>query len=86
MKPYSKSIIFVVNIAVMLCAIPSSAADIDGLQRNFDRPPDDSRIMMRWWWFGPAVTKPELEREMKIMKEGGHRRSRSANDLSAIAG
>lgn len=26
---------------------------------------------MRWWWFGPAVTKPELEREMRLMKEGG---------------
>jgi len=41
------------------------------LQRDFDQPPDDSRIMMRWWWFGPAVTKPELEREMKLMKDGG---------------
>ena len=38
---------------------------------SFERPPDDSRIMMRWWWFGPAVTKPELEREMRLMKEGG---------------
>ena len=27
--------------------------------------------MMRWWWFGPAVTKPELEREMRLMKQGG---------------
>ena len=27
--------------------------------------------MMRWWWFGPAVTEPELEREMRLMKEGG---------------
>jgi len=26
---------------------------------------------MRWWWFGPAVTKAELEREMRLMKEGG---------------
>src|SRR6202034_151976 len=23
------------------------------------------------WWFGSAVTKPELEREMKMMKAGG---------------
>src|SRR5678810_1006156 len=45
-----------------------SAAD---LQRQFQSPPDDSRIMMRWWWFGPAVTKPELEREMRLMKEAG---------------
>ena len=27
--------------------------------------------MMRWWWFGPAVEKPELERELRAMKEGG---------------
>src|SRR6476646_10353825 len=41
------------------------------LKRAFEHPPDDARIMMRWWWFGPAVTKPELEREMTLMKEGG---------------
>jgi hypothetical protein len=44
---------------------------IDELQRLFQNPPDDSRIMMRWWWFGPAVTKAQLEREMRLMKEGG---------------
>ncbi|MGA2798377.1 MAG: glycosyl hydrolase, partial [Thermoguttaceae bacterium] len=71
MKTCSKSIIFVVNVAIMLYAIPSSAADINELERNFDRPPDDSRIMMRWWWFGPSVNKAELEREMKTMKEAG---------------
>jgi hypothetical protein len=27
--------------------------------------------MMRWWWFGPSVTKGELEREMCLMKEAG---------------
>ncbi|HET9866893.1 MAG TPA: glycosyl hydrolase, partial [Nitrospira sp.] len=34
-------------------------------------PPSESRIMMRWWWFGPSVTKDEIERELKVMKEGG---------------
>lgn len=28
-------------------------------------------MMVRWWWFGPAVTHAEIEREMKLMKEGG---------------
>src|SRR5882724_8540663 len=54
--------------------VPSPAAraqSINELQRGFVQPPDDARIMMRWWWFGPAVTKPELEREMRLMKEGG---------------
>jgi hypothetical protein len=27
--------------------------------------------MMRWWWFGPAVTNAGLEREMRLMKAGG---------------
>lgn len=28
-------------------------------------------MMMRWWWFGPAVTKPQLERELRLMRDGG---------------
>lgn len=47
------------------------AATIEDLQRSFQTPPDDARIMMRWWWFGPSVTKTELEREMRAMKAGG---------------
>jgi len=27
--------------------------------------------MVRWWWFGPCATKPELEREMHAMREAG---------------
>jgi hypothetical protein len=50
---------------------PALAANVNDLQRLFENPPADSRIMMRWWWFGPAETKPELEREMRTMKEGG---------------
>src|SRR5256885_1971176 len=52
-------------------ARPAASLNVAELQRLFQNPPDDSRIMMRWWWFGPAVTKPELEREMRLMKEGG---------------
>jgi hypothetical protein len=51
-----------------VAAPPDPLAD---LRHEFLNPPDDARIMMRWWWFGPAVTKPELEREMRLMKEGG---------------
>jgi hypothetical protein len=49
-------------------ADPASLAD---LHRGFENPPDSARMMVRWWWFGPAVTKPELEREMRVMKQGG---------------
>jgi hypothetical protein len=41
------------------------------LRAAFAHPPDDCRIMMRWWWLGPAVEKPEIERELRAMKEGG---------------
>src|SRR5579864_5196830 len=53
------------------CTISVAAGADADLRRAFEHPPDDSRIMMRWWWFGPAVTKPELAREMRAMKEGG---------------
>jgi hypothetical protein len=41
------------------------------LEKAFAKPPDDCRIMMRWWWFGPAVNKPELQRELEQMKAEG---------------
>src|SRR6266849_2694448 len=59
-------------VLVCLAALaPARAQTINELQRGFEHPPDDAKIMMRWWWFGPAVTKPELEREMRVMKQGG---------------
>lgn len=27
--------------------------------------------MVRWWWFGPSVTKPQILREMQQMEQGG---------------
>ncbi|WP_321474248.1 glycosyl hydrolase [uncultured Paludibaculum sp.] len=48
-----------------------SAAPIDTIRASFAAPPADSRIMMRWWWFGPAVTHHELQRELEMMKAGG---------------
>src|SRR5450755_2650061 len=41
------------------------------LRQGFDHPPDDARVMMRWWWFGPAVSKSELARELHVMKDAG---------------
>jgi hypothetical protein len=41
------------------------------LTNSFKHPPDDCRIMMRWWWFGPAVTKPEIKKELEQMKNAG---------------
>ena len=63
------AVIVVAALAVMAAQPgPPGLAD---LQRVFLDPPDEARIMMRWWWFGPTVTKAGLEREMRLMKEGG---------------
>src|SRR5882757_1650514 len=50
---------------------PAVSQTVASVQQNFVAPPDDARVMMRWWWFGPAVTRPELEREILAMKAGG---------------
>src|ERR1700686_4547396 len=58
-----------------IAQLPKSAAQQDEklaiLRKSFANPPDDCRIMMRWWWFGPAVTKSELQRELEQMKAEG---------------
>jgi hypothetical protein len=38
---------------------------------RYQQPPDDARVLARWWWFGPALVKPELEREILAMRAGG---------------
>lgn len=50
---------------------PTISQKIADVSSQFTTPPDDARVLMRWWWFGPAVTKPELEREILAMKAGG---------------
>lgn len=41
------------------------------LHEAFRNPSADSRIMVRWWWFGPAVTKAQITHELELMKAGG---------------
>ncbi len=51
--------------------LAADATATDALQKSFIAPPDEARPNVRWWWFGPAVVKPQLEKEMNFMKEGG---------------
>jgi hypothetical protein len=74
MKTSQKCRTAVVLCTALFAVLFTLGADFNPLvemSRSFANPPDDCRIMMRWWWFGPAVTKAELEGEMKLMKEGG---------------
>lgn len=50
---------------------PYSTASISKLHAGFLHPPDDTRIMMRWWWFGPSATNEEIQRELEQMKAAG---------------
>ncbi len=44
-----------------------------GFERALASPPETTRPMTRWWWFGGAVTEVELEREFRLMQAGGLR-------------
>lgn len=65
----------VLLLIFVYAAICFAAAQADSplgeLKQSFAHPPDDCRIIMRWWWFGPAVTKPEIRRELEEMKAAG---------------
>src|SRR5258708_5714045 len=41
------------------------------LLREFPDPPAEAKPMMRWWWFGPAVTRQELQKELETMHRVG---------------
>ncbi len=66
LRPSLRALLLALFFAAVSCR-----ADVASLTSSFANPPDDAKIMVRWWWFGPAVTTPQLEREMKLMKAGG---------------
>lgn len=39
------------------------------LAKNFKDPPQKYQPYVRWWWFGSAVTKDELKRELEMMHD-----------------
>src|SRR6202522_256059 len=68
-----------VALAVACVALTGSLAFLQtpkpdplaALRAGFLNPPDDARPMVRWWWFGAAVVKPEILRELQQMKADG---------------
>jgi hypothetical protein len=60
--------------ALLLTLIPSLSAQgtsVETVRKNFLNPPNEARPMVRWWWFGPAVVKPEILRELQQIKADG---------------
>ena len=59
--------------ALLMCVVSAALAQsaVDKLHQDFLNPPPDARPMMRWWWFGPAVVKPELKKELQTMRGVG---------------
>ena len=54
---------------VLIAQTPSPS--IETLRKDFANPPNEARPMVRWWWFGAAVVKPEILRELQQMKADG---------------
>jgi hypothetical protein len=65
----------ILTAVLFMLALPfaarSQAPTVDALRKNFMNPPNEARPMVRWWWFGPAVVKPEILRELQQMKADG---------------
>jgi hypothetical protein len=62
-------------LGTVVCGVVAGSASaqssIQQLRADFAAPPADARPMVRWWWFGPAVVKPEIGRELDVMHAAG---------------
>ena len=47
------------------------ATSLSELRHTFVHPPPEARPMMRWWWFGPAVDRADIERDLSAMAAAG---------------
>jgi hypothetical protein len=74
LRPLATGTLAAVALALSFApALPAQtpAPSIETLRKDFANPPNDARPMVRWWWFGPAVVKPEILRELQQMKADG---------------
>jgi hypothetical protein len=52
---------------------PPSGRPLAALQALLADPPHGAKPMTRWWWFGGAVTREEITRELTFMRDAGLR-------------
>ncbi len=75
-RPCARILLAAILLALLAPSPSASQASVQAdspaaMRAGFATPPDDARPMMRWWWFGPAVDKVELARELRAMRAGG---------------
>ena len=76
MKQMSRTFFFAVASLGLLATTASGqvakpADSLAALRAGFMNPPDAAKPMVRWWWFGAAVVKPEILKELQQMKAAG---------------
>ena len=67
------SLAVITSMALAACPLVAqdTSTSIEALRQGFLSPPPEARPMVRWWWFGAAVVKPEILRELQQMKADG---------------
>lgn len=65
-----RQVCFAAVCGVLAGAAPAQTS-MQQLRAEFAAPPADAKPMVRWWWFGPAVVKPEIGRELDVMHAAG---------------
>jgi hypothetical protein len=71
-RPGIVSVLAALTFALALPLVATAQGpSIETLRKDFMNPPNEARPMVRWWWFGPAVVKPEILRELQQMKADG---------------
>jgi hypothetical protein len=58
-------------LLVMFSSHLQAQSSVANLRQGFASPPDAAKPLVRWWWFGAAVQKPEILQELLQMKADG---------------
>ena len=72
--PANPLLVVISGIAFATCHFPAQAQYTPSMQeirQGLLAPSADARPMVRWWWFGVAVTKPEILSELQQMQADG---------------
>ena len=61
----------IATVAALSITSAQPADPLASLRHVWQEPSPSARPMMRWWWFGPAVTPHGLDRELQAMHDAG---------------